>query len=209
MGLNVEQTPPRARHRREPGGGPARKLRHDDEALPRRPRSRVAASWQPNSRRSAGPPHRSCSKRPAASSKRPAAATIAAAIAGQARQSMDVRVSRRFDQAASERFADPSRAWASCSSLIREHDIKPADVVKVRVGTNRHMPNALIHHRPQNELQAKFSMEFCMAILLLRTKGRTRRVHGRGREPRPTSRHDREDRFRRAPGSRSAPATRR
>jgi 2-methylcitrate dehydratase PrpD len=29
------------------------------------------------------------------------------------------------------------------------------------------MPNALIHHRPVNELQAKFSMEFCMAILLL------------------------------------------
>jgi 2-methylcitrate dehydratase PrpD len=32
------------------------------------------------------------------------------------------------------------------------------------------MPNALIHHRPRDELQAKFSMEFCMAILLL--KGR-------------------------------------
>jgi 2-methylcitrate dehydratase PrpD len=29
------------------------------------------------------------------------------------------------------------------------------------------MPNALIHHRPVNEFQAKFSMEFCMAILLL------------------------------------------
>jgi len=29
------------------------------------------------------------------------------------------------------------------------------------------MPNALIHHRPRTELQAKFSMEFCMAILLL------------------------------------------
>jgi 2-methylcitrate dehydratase PrpD len=43
-------------------------------------------------------------------------------------------------------------------------------VVKVKVGTNRHMPNALIHHRPQNELQAKFSMEFCMAILLLQRK---------------------------------------
>jgi 2-methylcitrate dehydratase PrpD len=51
--------------------------------------------------------------------------------------------------------------------LIRLHDIKPGDVVKVRVGTNSNMPNALIHHRPQNELQAKFSMEFCMAILLL------------------------------------------
>jgi 2-methylcitrate dehydratase PrpD len=32
------------------------------------------------------------------------------------------------------------------------------------------MPNALIHHRPSNELQAKFSMEFCMAILLIERK---------------------------------------
>jgi 2-methylcitrate dehydratase PrpD len=51
--------------------------------------------------------------------------------------------------------------------LIREHRIAAGDVLRVRVGTNRNMPNALIHHRPRNELQAKFSMEFCMAILLL------------------------------------------
>jgi 2-methylcitrate dehydratase PrpD len=51
--------------------------------------------------------------------------------------------------------------------LIRKHDIKPAQVKRVAVGTNHNMPNALIHHRPKNELQAKFSMEFCMAILLL------------------------------------------
>ena len=51
--------------------------------------------------------------------------------------------------------------------LIRAHDIKPGQVRRVKVGTNHNMPNALIHHRPKNELQAKFSMEFCMAILLL------------------------------------------
>jgi 2-methylcitrate dehydratase PrpD len=51
--------------------------------------------------------------------------------------------------------------------LIKEHDIKPEQIVNVKVGTNHNMPNALIHHRPTNELQAKFSMEFCMAILLL------------------------------------------
>jgi 2-methylcitrate dehydratase PrpD len=51
--------------------------------------------------------------------------------------------------------------------LIRENDIRAEDVVRVRVGTNSNMPNALIHHRPKDELQAKFSMEFCMAILLL------------------------------------------
>jgi 2-methylcitrate dehydratase PrpD len=51
--------------------------------------------------------------------------------------------------------------------LVREHGIRADQVVGVRVGTNSNMPNALIHHRPRNELQAKFSMEFCMAILLL------------------------------------------
>ena len=40
----------------------------------------------------------------------------------------------------------------------------------MKVGTNQNMPNALIHHRPRTELQAKFSMEFCMAILLLERK---------------------------------------
>jgi 2-methylcitrate dehydratase PrpD len=51
--------------------------------------------------------------------------------------------------------------------LIRVHDIRPEQVRHVRVGTNSNMPNALIHRRPTDELQAKFSMEFCMAILLL------------------------------------------
>jgi 2-methylcitrate dehydratase PrpD len=54
--------------------------------------------------------------------------------------------------------------------LILEHDLKPERVKRVSVGTNHNMPNALIHHRPRNELQAKFSMEFCMAILLLERK---------------------------------------
>src|SRR5258706_3514452 len=51
--------------------------------------------------------------------------------------------------------------------LIREHGIRAGGVMHVRVGANSNMPNALIHPRPRNELQAKFSMEFCMAILLL------------------------------------------
>ncbi len=54
--------------------------------------------------------------------------------------------------------------------LIRRHDIRPSQIVRVKVGTNQNMPNALIHHRPATELQAKFSMEFCMAILLLERK---------------------------------------
>ncbi len=55
--------------------------------------------------------------------------------------------------------------------LILKYDIKPEDVASVDVGTNHNMPNALIHHQPKDELQAKFSMEFCMAILLLKRRG--------------------------------------
>jgi 2-methylcitrate dehydratase PrpD len=51
--------------------------------------------------------------------------------------------------------------------LIREHKITAGQVERLSVGTNRNMPNALIHHRPTDSLQAKFSMEFCMAALLL------------------------------------------
>jgi 2-methylcitrate dehydratase PrpD len=59
---------------------------------------------------------------------------------------------------------------AVMAEMIRANDIKPEQVKRVAVGTNHNMPNALIHHKPKNELQAKFSMEFCMAILLLERK---------------------------------------
>ena len=55
--------------------------------------------------------------------------------------------------------------------LIQEHHIVADQVVRVRVGANRNFPNALIHHRPKDSLAAKFSMEFCMAVLLLYGKG--------------------------------------
>jgi 2-methylcitrate dehydratase PrpD len=58
-------------------------------------------------------------------------------------------------------------AMGAMLDLVRDHDLSPSQVRRVRVGTNRHMPNALIHHHPTNDLEAKFSMEFCMAILLL------------------------------------------
>ena len=54
--------------------------------------------------------------------------------------------------------------------LIREHDIKPDEVELLEVGTNKDSPNALIHHHPKDHLQAKFSMEFCMAALVLYRK---------------------------------------
>jgi len=51
--------------------------------------------------------------------------------------------------------------------LIRKNKIRAEDVERVDVGANKNMPNALIHHRPMDSLQAKFSMEFCVAALLL------------------------------------------
>ncbi|HYZ17385.1 MAG TPA: MmgE/PrpD family protein [Candidatus Acidoferrum sp.] len=57
------------------------------------------------------------------------------------------------------------------AELVREHDLRPENVASVRVGTNSNHPNALIHHRPQDPLAAKFSMEYAMATLLARRRG--------------------------------------
>jgi 2-methylcitrate dehydratase PrpD len=51
--------------------------------------------------------------------------------------------------------------------LIKENEISAEQVESIEVGTNRNMPSALIHHHPTTGLEAKFSMEFCMAALLL------------------------------------------
>jgi 2-methylcitrate dehydratase PrpD len=51
--------------------------------------------------------------------------------------------------------------------LIHENAIRAGDVERVEVGANRNMESTLLHHDPKTGLQAKFSMEFCMAILLL------------------------------------------
>jgi 2-methylcitrate dehydratase PrpD len=54
--------------------------------------------------------------------------------------------------------------------LVIEHDIKPEQVERIRVQTSENIRNTLRHHRPVTELEAKFSMEFCMAALLLERK---------------------------------------
>jgi 2-methylcitrate dehydratase PrpD len=51
--------------------------------------------------------------------------------------------------------------------LIQANSIRAEDVEGVEVGANRNMESTLLHHHPKTGLQAKFSMEFCMAILLL------------------------------------------
>ena len=61
-------------------------------------------------------------------------------------------------------------AMGEMMRLILQHDIKPASVEKVDMGGNSGMMAALLHHRPMDALQGKFSMEFCMAILLVERK---------------------------------------
>jgi 2-methylcitrate dehydratase PrpD len=61
-------------------------------------------------------------------------------------------------------------AMTEMARLIEANNIHAAQVDKVDVGANHNMTTTLLHHRPENGLQAKFSMECCMAILLLKHK---------------------------------------
>src|SRR5712664_680889 len=61
-------------------------------------------------------------------------------------------------------------AMTEMMRLIEVNNIMPGQVEKVDVGANHQMTTTLLHHQPKTGLEAKFSMEFCMAILLLQGK---------------------------------------
>jgi 2-methylcitrate dehydratase PrpD len=61
-------------------------------------------------------------------------------------------------------------AMTELARLIKENNIQAAEVEKVDVGANHNMTTTLLHHNPKAGLEAKFSMEFCIAILLLEGK---------------------------------------
>src|SRR6266436_7683842 len=61
-------------------------------------------------------------------------------------------------------------AMTELARLIDVNKVQAAQVETLDVGANHQMRTTLLHHRPKNGLEAKFSMEFCMAILLLRGK---------------------------------------
>src|SRR6266853_203932 len=61
-------------------------------------------------------------------------------------------------------------AMTELARLISVHKLQPVQVEKLDIGANHQMTTTLLHHRPKTGLEAKFSMEFCMAILLLRGK---------------------------------------
>jgi 2-methylcitrate dehydratase PrpD len=63
-------------------------------------------------------------------------------------------------------------AMTELTRLIESNNIKADQVEKVDCGANHNMTTTLLHHQPKTGLEAKFSMEFCLAILLLeRTAG--------------------------------------
>src|SRR6266849_5713129 len=61
-------------------------------------------------------------------------------------------------------------AMTELARLIEVNNIEASQVEKVDVGANHNMTTTLLHHDPKTGLEAKFSMEFCMAILLLERK---------------------------------------
>jgi 2-methylcitrate dehydratase PrpD len=61
-------------------------------------------------------------------------------------------------------------AMTELARLIQENNIQASQVEKVDVGANHNMTTTLLHHHPKTGLEAKFSMEFCIAILLLEGK---------------------------------------
>jgi len=61
-------------------------------------------------------------------------------------------------------------AMTELARLISANNIQAAQVEKVDIGANHNMTTTLLHHQPKTGLEAKFSMEFCLAILLVRGK---------------------------------------
>src|SRR3989442_2205236 len=61
-------------------------------------------------------------------------------------------------------------AMTELMRLIEANNIQADQVEKVDCGANHNMTTTLLHHQPKTGLEAKFSMEFCLAILLLERK---------------------------------------
>ena len=56
--------------------------------------------------------------------------------------------------------------------IVKENDLQPAAVERIHVRTNRQLPGNLTYHQPRTGLEGKFSMEFCLAsILVVRRAG--------------------------------------
>ena len=61
-------------------------------------------------------------------------------------------------------------AMTELARLIAANNIQASQVEKVDIGANHNMTTTLLHHDPKTGLEGKFSMEFCLAILLVERK---------------------------------------
>lgn len=59
------------------------------------------------------------------------------------------------------------RALDGVLALVRQHDIRPEDVLEVDCQVSFDPPRSLIHDNPQTGLEGKFSMQYCVAAALL------------------------------------------
>lgn len=58
-------------------------------------------------------------------------------------------------------------AMTLLASMRRDHGFAAEDVSGITVTTNQRMVNTLIHNNPTDAMQARFSMPFCLAVLLV------------------------------------------
>jgi 2-methylcitrate dehydratase PrpD len=53
------------------------------------------------------------------------------------------------------------------AALLLRRRVAPADIRSVYIGTSAAAPSLLVYHRPTSALEAKFSIEYCVAVALL------------------------------------------
>ena len=51
--------------------------------------------------------------------------------------------------------------------MVHKHTIEAAQIARIDVHTNQRIARTLLHNRPENSMQAKFSMPFALAIIAL------------------------------------------
>ena len=56
-------------------------------------------------------------------------------------------------------------AASALLGLLTEHEVAAEDIRRIDVRTNARVLNTLIHHKPESAMQAKFSMEFTLAMM--------------------------------------------
>jgi 2-methylcitrate dehydratase PrpD len=61
-------------------------------------------------------------------------------------------------------------AMTMTQQLVTENQVMPDQVADLRVRASENIYSTLFHHRPKTVLEVKFSLEFCLAALLLQRK---------------------------------------